>query len=127
MYKAKSSGRNCWRFFDESMARSVARKLELETALRRAVERNELALAYQPQVALDSGRIVGVEALLRWNRPNLGTVPPLEFIPLAEESGLIVSIGDWVLESACAQAAKWRRENKLSLRMAVNISARQIY
>ncbi len=127
MYKAKSSGRNCWRFFDESMARSVARKLELETALRRAVERGELALMYQPQVALDSGRIIGVEALLRWNRPNLGMVPPLEFIPLAEESGLIVSIGDWVLETACAQAARWVRENKISLRMAVNISARQIY
>ncbi len=127
MYKAKSSGRNCWRFFDESMARSVARKLELETALRRAVERGELALMYQPQVALDSGRIVGVEALLRWNRPNLGLVPPLEFIPLAEESGLIVSIGDWVLQTACAQAAKWVRENKMALRMAVNISARQIY
>ncbi|HEY8027554.1 MAG TPA: EAL domain-containing protein [Burkholderiaceae bacterium] len=127
MYKAKSSGRNCWRFFDESMARSVARKLELESALRRAVERGELALMYQPQVALDSGKIIGVEALLRWNRPNLGMVPPLEFIPLAEESGLIVSIGNWVLETACAQAAKWLRENGLHLRMAVNISARQIY
>jgi diguanylate cyclase (GGDEF)-like protein len=127
MYKAKSSGRNCWRFFDESMARSVARKLELETALRRAVERGELALMYQPQVALDSGHIVGVEALVRWNRPNLGTVPPLEFIPLAEESGLIVSIGDWVLETACMQAAKWVREKRTALRMAVNISARQIY
>jgi EAL domain-containing protein (putative c-di-GMP-specific phosphodiesterase class I) len=76
---------------------------------------------------LNSGRIVGVEALLRWNRPNLGTVPPLEFIPLAEDSGLIVSIGDWVLQTACAQAAKWVRENKMALRMAVNISARQIY
>ena len=127
MYKAKSSGRNCWRFFDESMARSVARKLELETALRRAVERDELTLMYQPQVALDSGKIVGVEALLRWNRPNLGMVPPLEFIPLAEESGMIVSIGNWVLETACAQAAKWLRENRSDLRMAVNISARQIY
>ena len=127
MYKAKGSGRNCWRFFDESMARSVARKLELETALRRAVERGELALMYQPQVALDSKDIVGVEALLRWNRPNLGTVPPLEFIPLAEESGLIVSIGDWVLETACMQAAKWIREKRTPLRMAVNISARQIH
>jgi len=127
MYRAKGAGRNCWRFFDESMARSVARKLELETALRRAVERGELALVYQPQVALLSGCIVGVEALLRWNRPNLGTVPPLEFIPLAEESGLIVSIGKWVLETACAQAAKWLQENRGALRMAVNISARQIY
>jgi diguanylate cyclase (GGDEF)-like protein len=127
MYRAKSSGRNCWHFFDESMARSAARKLELETALRRAVERGELTLVYQPQVALDSGCIVGVEALLRWNRPNLGTVPPLEFIPLAEESGLIISIGNWVLETACTQAAKWLRENRGAQRMAVNISARQIH
>ena len=127
MYKAKSSGRNCWRFFDESMARSVARKLELETALRRAVERDEFTLMYQPQVALDSGKVVGVEALLRWNRPNIGMVAPLEFIPLAEESGMIVSIGNWVLETACAQAAQWLREDRMELRMAVNISARQIY
>jgi len=124
MYRAKSSGRNCWRFFDESMARSVARKLELETALRRAIEREELTLMYQPQRALDSDRVVGVEALLRWNRPGQGLVAPLEFIPLAEECGLIVPIGNWVLETACAQAAIWHKKKKSALRVAVNISAR---
>jgi diguanylate cyclase (GGDEF)-like protein len=127
MYRAKSSGRNCWRFFDESMAHLAARKLELETALRRAVERNEFELHYQPQRALDSGCIVGVEALLRWNCPGLGMVPPMEFIPLAEESGLIVSIGDWVLRTACTQGAAWLREKKLQVRIAVNIAARQIH
>jgi diguanylate cyclase (GGDEF)-like protein len=127
MYRAKAAGRNCWRFFDESMARSAARKLELETALRRAVERGELTLHYQPQRALESDLIVGAEALIRWNRQGLGLVPPLEFIPLAEESGLIVSIGNWVLETACMQAAAWHREGKRHLRIAVNISARQIH
>lgn len=127
MYRAKSAGRNCWRFFDESMARSAARKLELETALRRAIERGELTLHYQAQRALDNDRIVGAEALIRWNRPGLGLVPPLEFIPLAEESGLIVSIGNWVLETACSQAAAWHREGKARVRIAVNISARQIH
>jgi diguanylate cyclase (GGDEF)-like protein len=126
MYRAKGAGRNCWRFFDESMARSAARKLDLETALRRAIERGELTLHYQPQRALENGLIVGVEALIRWNRPGQGMVPPLEFIPLAEESGLIVTIGNWVLETACEQAAAWHREGKRHLRIAVNISARQI-
>jgi diguanylate cyclase (GGDEF)-like protein/PAS domain S-box-containing protein len=127
MYRAKTAGRNCWRFFDESMARNATRRLELETALRRAAERNELVLYYQPQRSLHSERIVGVEALLRWERPDRGMISPMEFIPLAEESGLIIPIGDWVLLTACTQAAAWWRENKIGLRVAVNIAAKQIH
>jgi diguanylate cyclase (GGDEF)-like protein/PAS domain S-box-containing protein len=127
MYRAKAAGRNCWRFFDESMARHAARRLDIETALRRSIERNELVLYYQPQKSLATGKVVGVEALLRWSRPGIGTVPPLEFIPLAEESGLILPIGKWVLQTACAQAVRWMQERKLRLRIAVNIAAKQIH
>ena len=127
MYRAKTAGRNCWRFFDESMALHATRRLELETALRRAAERNELVLYYQPQRSLHSERIVGVEALLRWQRPGRGMISPMEFIPLAEESGLILGIGEWVLLTACTQAAAWWRESKIALRIAVNIAAKQIH
>ncbi len=127
MYRAKTAGRNCWRFFDESMALHATRRLELETALRRAVERNELTLHYQPQHSLHTERIIGVEALLRWERPGQEIVSPMEFIPLAEESGLIIQIGDWVLQTACAQAADWWCEHRLGLRVAVNVAAKQIH
>lgn len=127
MYRAKTAGRNCWRFFDESMALNATRRLELETALRRAAERNELVLYYQPQRSLHSERIVGVEALIRWERPGRGMISPMEFIPMAEESGLIIPIGDWVLLTACTQAAAWWRDSKTALRIAVNIAAKQIH
>ncbi|NML62703.1 EAL domain-containing protein [Massilia sp. RP-1-19] len=127
LHRAKAAGRNCWRFFDESMARHVARRLDMDTALRRAVERKELRLLYQPQTSLETGRIIGAETLVRWSRPDVGMVPPNEFIPLAEESGTIIPIGDWILLSACHQAATWRRENQLELRIAVNITAKQIH
>ncbi len=127
MYRAKSAGRNCWRFFDESMAAHATRRLELETALRRAAERSELVLYYQPQRSLHSDRIVAVEALLRWQRPERGMISPMEFIPLAEDSGLIVPIGEWVLFTACTQAAAWWREYKVELRVAVNVAAKQIH
>ncbi|MBI1891086.1 MAG: EAL domain-containing protein [Burkholderiales bacterium] len=127
MYRAKAAGRNCWRFFDESMARHAAYRLEIETALRRSIERNELIIYYQPQRSLESGKIVGAEALLRWARPGIGLVPPLDFIPLAEESGLILPIGQWVLRTACAQAALWCKEKNMHLRVAVNIAAKQIH
>ena len=127
MYRAKTAGRNCWRFFDESMAAHATRRLELETALRRAAERSELVLYYQAQRSLHSDRIVAVEALLRWQRPEHGMVSPMEFIPLAEDSGLIVPIGDWVLFTACTQAAAWWREYKVELRVAVNVAAKQIH
>ncbi|MGZ8289842.1 MAG: bifunctional diguanylate cyclase/phosphodiesterase [Telluria sp.] len=127
LYRAKAAGRNCRRFFDESMAQRVARRLDMDTALRRAVERNELRLLYQPQTALGTGRIIGAETLVRWVRPGTGMVSPLEFIPLAEESGTIIPIGGWILGSACHQAAAWRRDKQFDLRIAVNITARQIH
>lgn len=127
MYRAKTAGRNCWRFFDESMALHATRRLELETALRRAAERNELVLYYQPQRSLHTDRIVAVEALLRWERPGRGMISPMEFIPLAEDSGLIVPIGEWVLLAACTQAALWWHQHKIELRVAVNIAAKQIH
>lgn len=126
MYRAKAAGRNCWRFFDEAMAHSATQRLEMETALRRALERNELVLHYQPQRSLSTGHIVGAEALLRWERPGRGMVGPMEFIPLAEESGLISPIGEWVLKMACEQGANWWFEHKIALRVAVNVTARQI-
>ena len=127
MYRAKTAGRNCWRFFDESMAAHATRRLEIETALRRAAERSELVLYYQPQRSLHSDRVVAVEALLRWQRPDRGMLSPMEFIPLAEDSGLIVPIGEWVLFTACTQAAAWWHEYKVELRVAVNVAAKQIH
>ena len=127
MYRAKMAGRNCWRFFDESMAQHATRRLELETALRRAAERDELILHYQPQRSLHTNEIVGVEALLRWKRPQHGMIEPSEFVPLSEESGLIIAIGEWVLKTACAQAALWWRDNQQPLRIAINVAAKQIH
>lgn len=126
MYRAKLSGRSCWRFFNEDMARSTARRLELRMALRHAIERGEMELYYQPQRCLHTGVIIGVEALIRWNRPGLGAVSPQEFIPICEESSLIIQIGNWALLRACEQASSWLREKNLRLRVGVNITAKQI-
>ncbi len=125
MYRVKESGRNQYQFYSAEMSAKSRRWLELETELRRALEREELTLHYQPTVDLFSGTIVGAEALLRWQHPVKGLVPPLDFIPLAEETGLIVPIGDWVLATACAQAAAWRQAGLPELSVAVNVSARQ--
>ncbi len=125
MYHAKKAGKNLCRFFVDSMNVAAMRRLALESNLRKALERGELFLRYQPQVDLLSGPIVGVEALLRWHNDALGMVSPAEFIPVAEETGLIIPIGEWVLRQACAQAKAWRVEGLPTLRMAVNLSARQ--
>lgn len=125
MYKAKAGGRNQFRFFDAAMNREVAERFSLEADLRRALDRDELFLAFQPQVDLRTGRAIGVEALLRWRHPRRGLVEPERFIRVAESSGLIVPLGEWVLEAACRQLGEWIAEGVPPVRMAVNLSARQ--
>ena len=125
MYQAKASGRRCFRVFSNAMERAAAEKLELETAMRRALEREEFVVHYQPQVCLNSGRVVGVEALLRWNDAVHGAVPPSRFIPVAEETGLIVPLGEWVLRTACRDAVRLQQACGAPLRLAVNLSPRQ--
>jgi diguanylate cyclase (GGDEF)-like protein len=125
MYLAKEDGKNGFRFFSKEIKTQSIEALTLETALRRALERNQFALHYQPKVDIVTGQITGVEALLRWTHPELGVLPPMQFIPLAEETGLIVPIGRWVLKEACAQNMAWQRRGLLPLSMAVNLSPRQ--
>jgi diguanylate cyclase (GGDEF)-like protein/PAS domain S-box-containing protein len=114
-----------FRYYTAKMNSAAAERLELEAALRRALERDELRLYYQPRVDLRTGRIGGVEALIRWQHPSLGMVSPVNFIPIAEETGLIIPIGQWVFETACAQSRRWRESGHANLRMAVNLSPRQ--
>jgi diguanylate cyclase (GGDEF)-like protein/PAS domain S-box-containing protein len=125
MYQAKAAGRNTWRFYTAQMNAEALERLQLRAALRRAMEMGELQLHYQPLVELASGQVVGVEALLRWRRAGGELVEPARFIPVAEESGLIVPIGEWVLREACAQAARWQRQGLGELVVAVNLSAVQ--
>ena len=125
MYHAKESGRNAFRFYTEHMNADAQQRLELHGLLRRALERNEFRLHYQPVVDLASGRVVGAEALLRWQSPERGLVAPGQFIAAAEHSGLIVPIGEWVLGEACAELARWHARGARELSMAVNISAIQ--
>jgi diguanylate cyclase (GGDEF)-like protein len=126
LHQAKLLGRNQASIYAGAPHDADPERLSLETALRRAMREEQLELHYQPQVDLAHGRIVGVEALLRWQHPTLGNIPPDRFIPIAEETGLIVAIGDWVLRRAIAQATAWRGAGLPPLRMAVNLSARQL-
>ena len=125
MYLAKEEGKNDVRFFSNDMKTQSIERLMMENNLRKALERDEFVLHYQPKIDLKTGRITGVEALLRWNQPDLGMLPPHQFIPLAEETGLIVPIGRWVLKTACAQHVAWQRQGFPPIYMAVNISPRQ--
>jgi diguanylate cyclase (GGDEF)-like protein/PAS domain S-box-containing protein len=125
MYRAKHEGKATWRFFAAGMQQRSARQLQLESALRRALERNELLLHYQPQLAADGHTLVGVEALLRWRHPEFGMVSPAEFIPLAETSGQIVAIGEWVLRTAVRQLKDWMDAGMAPMVVGVNLSAVQ--
>ncbi|MCX7219776.1 MAG: GGDEF domain-containing phosphodiesterase, partial [Burkholderiales bacterium] len=125
MYRAKAAGRNTFRFFDPSMEASVKKRAELDADLRLAVQNEQFLLHYQAQIA-EAGRITGAEVLLRWEHPDRGMISPAEFIPAAEETGLIIPIGLWVLESACRQLALWAKQPAMAhLSVAVNVSAHQ--
>ncbi|GAB0058183.1 hypothetical protein SIID45300_02527 [Candidatus Magnetaquicoccaceae bacterium FCR-1] len=122
---ARRRGRNNYQFFSQEMTETAKRRFAMETSLRHAIEREELVLYYQPQVDLDTGLVVGAEALVRWRHPERGLVSPMEFIPVAEETGLILPIGEWVLRTACRQLADWGRMGLPMIRVGVNLSALQ--
>ena len=126
MYRAKEQSRNSFQFYTSEMNDRVVERMVIERHLRHALEMGQLEMHYQPQIELTNGRIVGVEALLRWHSPDLGTVPPSRFIPLAEETGLIVPIGEWVLKTCCEQNKAWQDAGLTPLTISVNISARQL-
>jgi diguanylate cyclase (GGDEF)-like protein len=126
MYHAKRLGKGDYQFFSRELNAAVLERVQMEARLRPALERGEFVLHYQPQVELRSGELVGLEALIRWNQPDLGLVPPDRFIPLAEETGLIVPLGLWVVERVCAQIAEWRARGLIPVPIAFNVSAAQI-
>ena len=125
LYSAKADGRNLYKYYSREMNELGSQLFKLESMLRLALERNEFSVVYQPQVNAGNGRLVGVEALLRWHNPELGQVSPVQFIPVAEETGLIVPIGEWVMREACQQAKRWQTELGVDIPVAVNLSARQ--
>ena len=125
MYQAKHAGRDTFRFFTTQMNVDALARLDIETALRKAVDNQEFILHYQPKMQIDSGRVCGLEALLRWQRPGYGLVSPAEFIPVLEDTGLILPVGRWVLEEACRQIAAWRDSPIGGVAVSVNIAGRQ--
>lgn len=126
MYRAKEKGRNGYQYYSNEMTAAGIERLELESDLRQALQRDELRVHYQPQVDLATGRIVGAEALVRWQHASRGMIPPSVFIPMAEDSGMIGQIGEWVLNTACTDAKAWQTAGLPGLRMAVNVSGRQV-
>ncbi len=125
MYQAKEAGRGCFAYFSEDLTIAVRKRIALENRLRRAIVQQELRVFYQPQIDIDSGRIVGAEALVRWQSPTEGLIAPINFIPIAEETGLIVEIGEWVLRETCRQGQRWLADGFLPLTLAVNVSPKQ--
>jgi predicted signal transduction protein with EAL and GGDEF domain len=125
LYSAKADGRNLYKYYAHEMNEMGNQLFKLERMLRLALERNEFSVAYQPQINATSGQLVGVEALLRWQNPELGNVSPVQFIPVAEETGLIVPIGEWIMRVACRQARAWQTDLGVDIPVAVNLSARQ--
>ncbi|NLP34947.1 MAG: EAL domain-containing protein [Clostridiales bacterium] len=125
MYVAKANGKNTHAYFDPSFNQKLTEKIELQSELRKAIERKEFEVYYQPQMDLIEKKVIGFEALLRWKHPTKGLVYPNDFIPYAEENGLIIPIGNWVLKTACKQLKEWHDAGHVDLRMAVNLSARQ--
>ena len=125
MYQAKARGRNGYEFYAPSMTGEGVERLRLEAMLRRSIDRNEIFLNYQPQVEIETGRLVGVEALVRWNSPELGVVPPARFISLAEDIGFISQLGKWVLQEACRQMIRWEEQGLVVPKIAVNLSVKQ--
>ena len=125
MYRSKDQGRNTYQFYSSDMSAKTFERLSMETNLRHALEREEFVQYYQPQLDLVTRKVIGVEALLRWQHPDLGLIMPSEFISILEDTGLIVPVGEWVLRNACLQAQAWNDAELEPLRMAVNISSRQ--
>lgn len=125
MYRAKRAGGNTYIFFADSLSIIAEERKSLEKDLREALRRGEFTVHYQPQVSVPTRRIIGAEALVRWNHPTLGMLPPLKFLPLAEETGLILSLGEWVLMNACAQVKRWQEEGLPPIRVSVNLSLRE--
>jgi EAL domain-containing protein (putative c-di-GMP-specific phosphodiesterase class I) len=125
MRHAKTQGKNTSQFYSSELNARALQKLNLSNQLRKAIERNELLLHYQPKIDVRTGKLTGAEALVRWQHPERGLVPPMEFIPLAEENGLIVPLGEWVIRAACTQAKKWANAGYDVPRIAVNVSSHQ--